>query len=299
MIVDSPARITHTRSWGDYFLIGFESPEIAQAAKPGQFLMVRVSSHPFPLLRRPFSIHDRNGSTLEIFFQVSGLGTSILAEKKEGEIVDILGPLGNGFGTGRGKRMAAVGGGRGIAPLYFLARALRERETELTIYYGGRTQSDIPLKDKFEAEATKLLCSTDDGSEGYSGLVTELFESEVSREKPDYLFACGPDAMMERLAGITQAHGIPAEFSLESIMGCGFGACWGCVKSIRRDEKEEWLKRDPLLVMKEYLISKALTTEKDCGRLQEEVAREVAEAIEYAQSSPDPDPESALRDVYA
>ena len=242
MKVDPTARITHKQNWDDYFLLRIESPEIAKEAKPGQFIMVKVSSLPYPLLRRPFSIHAQKDSSIELFFQISGLGSSLLADKKTDDVIDILGPLGNGFSGGQGKKLAAVGGGRGIAPLYFLAETLRTAGSEVALFYGGRTVTDIPLKEKFERLGFNLLCSTDDGSLGYNGLVTDLFESEVRQNKPDYLFACGPDAMMEELVRITRAHGIPAEFSLESIMGCGFGACWGCVKPIRRQGRNEWLK---------------------------------------------------------
>jgi len=245
MIKDPAARISLRRTWGDYHLIRMTSPRIAQQAHPGQFIMVRVSGSSVPLLRRPFSIHFSEEDDLDIFFQTTGMGTSILAEKKEGEELDILGPLGNGFDletASNGNKSVAVGGGRGIAPLYFLARKLLDAGSDITVLYGGKSARDIPLKELFEANNIPLLCSTDDGSEGFAGLVTELFVSRIERLKPGIIFACGPDLMMEEIAGITQKSGTPAQLSLESIMGCGFGACWGCVKRIRISGTEEWTK---------------------------------------------------------
>ncbi len=239
------ARIVGKQNWADYFLLRLESPIQAEAAQPGQFVMVRISDSTVPLLRRPLSIHAKQGPFLEVFFQTVGSGTALLAQKKAGDTLDVLGPLGNGFSLDnglRGKKVAAVGGGRGIAPLYFLACELKDSGVDVSVFYGGKTSRALPLRRKFEAAGFSLDCSTDDGSYGFHGLVTELFFSKVEPSKPDFVFACGPDLMMQDLAGIVHRKKIPAEMSLESIMGCGFGACWGCVKKIQKEENVEWLK---------------------------------------------------------
>lgn len=242
---DERAPIIRKESWNDYHLLAVESSPVAHSAQPGQFLMVRASSHPYPLLRRPFSIHSRNGRVIEIFFLKSGLGTSLLAQKKEGETLDLLGPLGIGFRLGRpaeGKSFFLVGGGRGIAPLYFLAQELEKMKADLKIFYGGKTEADLPLLSKFETTGFKVLSSTENGSFGFKGLVSELFEEELARSRPEAIYACGPEAMMKKIASLAAEKSVSAQFSLESVMGCGFGACWGCVKRIRREGKEEWLK---------------------------------------------------------
>lgn len=242
---NSRARIIRRQSWKDYFLFSLEFPRIPTEARPGQFLMVRVSEEPYPLLRRPFSIHFRENHTLDVFFQVVGLGTALLAQKKEGDHLDVLGPLGKGFTLGsrlNNKIFVLVGGGRGIAPLYFLAWELRSLGGMVKIYYGGKSLSDLPLKDKFEANDFSVACTTEDGSFGHQGLVSRLLESALEQIRPDSLFACGPEAMMKTIARMARQKKIPAEFSLESQMGCGFGACWGCVKRIKRDGKESWIK---------------------------------------------------------
>lgn len=245
MLIDRDARIVEKKSWGNYHLIKINSPEIAREAAPGQFLMVRVSDTQQPLLRRPISLHDARDGTLEIFFQVAGLGTRLLAEKQVGSHLDLLGPLGRGFTVQHkpyGREVFCVGGGRGIAPLYFLARKLLESGLKPTIFYGGRTSDDLPLVEKFKQAGLEILFSTDDGSLGFHGLVTELVKKALENRAPAYLYGCGPEAMMENLALLCQEKGLPAEFSLESIMGCGFGACFGCVKKIKRNGQAGYLK---------------------------------------------------------
>jgi len=244
MVHDLAARITARKRWGDYHWLRFETLAAAQA-RPGQFLMIKAGEASSPLLRRPLSLHDGDGRTLDIFFQVAGRGTALLAEKQEGQTLDILGPLGNGFdlgGLSAGATAWLIGGGRGIAPLFFLARALKERGARVKVLYGGKCAADLPIRDRFSAAGFDVACSTDDGSFGHAGFVTSLLSAELERSRPGVLFVCGPDPMMEKTAGIARTLGIPAQISLESIMGCGFGACWGCVKRIRRSGETKWRK---------------------------------------------------------
>lgn len=245
MLKDPQARIVGKKSWGDYFLLTLESAKIAAQARPGQFLMVRVNTHHQPLLRRPLSIHSKSENTIEIFFQISGLGTELLSQKELWDSVDILGPLGKGFKAGeelRGKNAAVVGGGRGIAPLYFLTQHLRSVGAAIKIFYGGKTQEDLPLKEKFQQTGFALFCSTDDGSFGFKGFVSDFFHEELEKFTPDRIFSCGPEQMMKKISDTAQKKRIAAEFSLESNMGCGFGVCWGCVRRIRKSNQEEWVK---------------------------------------------------------
>jgi dihydroorotate dehydrogenase electron transfer subunit len=245
MTIDRKARILDVTSWGDYRLLTIESPAVGGEARPGQFVMVKVSDAPFPLLRRPFSVHNASVIGIELFFKVAGRGTEILARKKADDVIDILGPLGKGYTVNReieGKKACLVGGGRGIAPLYFLGRELKAFGAEVTVLYGGRCRLDIPLTDKFKAAGLALLCATDDGSFGFEGLVSELLGRQLDRSPADILYVCGPDPMMEAVAGLALARGIPVEFSLESMMGCGIGACWGCVKRVRTEDGEGWVK---------------------------------------------------------
>ncbi|MDH4196572.1 MAG: dihydroorotate dehydrogenase electron transfer subunit [Candidatus Aminicenantes bacterium] len=245
MKIDPGARIVGHESWHDYHLLSVAVPAVAAAAAPGQFVMVKVNDQPYPLLRRPLSIHGRNGDRLEFFFKTAGVGTAILATKQPGDGLDLLGPLGRGFRPperAAGKLAYLVGGGRGIAPLFFLAEDLHARGVKVRVFYGGRTAADIPLRPKFERACWETGFATDDGSFGFAGLVTTLFAQEAAARRPDIVYACGPDPMFHTLAGAVRTLGVPAQFSLESIMGCGIGACWGCVHRIRKDGREAWVK---------------------------------------------------------
>jgi len=245
MLKDSKARITHKQTWNDYFHISIASPQMAQQAQPGQFIMVRTNQEHYPLLRRPFSIFYANKTNIDIFFQMVGIGTRLLGKMEPEDVLDIIGPLGKGFTIeegNRGKPVALVGGGRGIAPLYFLAHRLRAQGIEAKFYYGGKSLIDLPLKTQIHENKFVVSCSTEDGSFGFKGLITEVLESELDDLQPTVIYACGPDAMLQRIAQTANEKNIPAELSLESIMGCGFGACWGCVKKIKKEGKSSWTK---------------------------------------------------------
>ena len=245
MTIDRSARLRDVRGWGDHFNLTIDAPDVGREARPGQFVMVKVAEGAVPLLRRPLGIHDANPDGIELFFKVAGLGTAILSRKKPGDALDLLGPLGRGFsvpGPPGGGTAFLVGGGRGIAPLHFLARELLAAGVRIRVFYGGRTAADLPLRDKLAGAGAEVLCSTDDGSLGFAGLVTALVEREMGGPRPDRIYACGPDPMMKALAALAAGWGVPAEFSLESIMGCGIGACWGCVHRIKDERGGGWTK---------------------------------------------------------
>ncbi|MFQ6083027.1 MAG: dihydroorotate dehydrogenase electron transfer subunit [Candidatus Aminicenantia bacterium] len=252
MLIDSSAEITLKKNWSDWVLLSLRSSKIASLAKPGQFIMVKVSDGYYPLIRRPFSIHNialskNHPTAVEIFFQVVGYGTSLLAQKKVRERLDIVGPLGKGFSLSenlKDKKLYLIGGGRGIAPLFFLAKEIKKLEGEPIVFYGGKSKKDLPLVNQFLKEKIMVLTSTEDGSYGWKGLITHLVENNLEEEKDpiEKIFTCGPEEMMKKVAQIAKEKNIKAEFSLESIMGCGFGACWGCVVKVKKNRQECWVK---------------------------------------------------------
>ena len=245
MTIERDARLREVQRWGDFFRFGIDAPSAGRDARPGQFVMVRVSEGTSPLLRRPLGIHDANPGGLDLFFKVAGKGTEILSRKKPGDRLDLIGPLGKGFtvaAAAGGRTAFLVGGGRGIAPLYYLALELAKTGTRPVVFYGGRSLPDIPLRERFERAGLAHHCSTDDGSFGFAGFVTALVARELEKAEPALIYACGPDPMMKALAGIAASHRVPAEFSLESMMGCGIGACWGCVHRIRGEGGAGWVK---------------------------------------------------------
>jgi len=216
-------------------LLKIYSPEIARQVIPGQFVNVKVSNNHTPLLRRPFSVCDVEGDNIYIMFHIVGEGTKILAEKKQGELIDVLGPLGNGFNAGGAYDTAVfVAGGIGQAPFPFLFKRLYEKK-EIISFIGGRTQEDI-----ITYGVTSPFVSTDDGTIGFCGNVVELleFKLELLRSKSVKIFACGPVPMLKALSGFAIKYDFNCEVSTESAMACGFGICQGCpVESAHQDEK--------------------------------------------------------------
>ncbi len=243
------AVIKDKKSWGDYFFVTFQAPELAALAAPGQFVMVKVSPKGPPLLRRPFSLAsaDREEGTIAIFFQRVGLGTNLLSRYSPGEKISLIGPLGRGFSfedLAFPGELLLIGGGRGIAPLYYLAQKLKERGLKVIIFYGGKTQSDLPLREALAKKklADKLILATEDGSLGFKGLITDVLEQEVLSPLAKKAFVCGPEAMMKKVAELLRRWNLPGEFSLEAFMGCGFGVCWGCVRWIKRGQEYQLVR---------------------------------------------------------
>ncbi len=208
------------------FLLTFRSEEIAQTVLPGQFVNIRVSNSLHPLLRRPFSVYRAEGDSVQIIFNVMGIGTGILSTKRSGDTIDVLGPLGKPFRLDASYETALlVAGGLGVAPLPILTVSLRKRGKSIRTYFGARTKDQI-----VRAHLTNLQVATDDGTEGFCGTVVELFREELEHQQfsSPKIFACGPNAMLRSLAVVAENFKIPCEVSLESVMACGIGICQGC-----------------------------------------------------------------------
>lgn len=200
------------------------SPYIAKNAKAGQFVHIKVAEGHHPLLRRPFCIHDIEEETFSILYKIKGLGTKILSCKKEGDFLDVLGPLGNGFSIKEEfKNVLFLCGGIGIAPFPLLAKKLVD--ASITLLYGVKKKNEIiPLKD-LEKMGIEILLSTEDGSAGYKGTALELF-LKIKRDF-DQIYICGPKEMLFSLASIKKETHSQALF--EERMGCGVGGCGCCV----------------------------------------------------------------------
>lgn len=211
---------------------------------PGQFVHLRVGAFdqtPLPsydlLLRRPFSIHQHQGRTLEILYKVVGRGTEILSKKLPHEELDLLGPLGQGFflpPTGEEMKWEGepliVAGGMGIAPLLFLAKRIKSASPLVLI--GAKTKKNIFGENEFKKMGIKTLVATEDGSRGFKGMVTELLKkylSTINYKLLTIIYTCGPWEMLRKIAAISAEWKIPCQVSLEGQMACGVGACQGCV----------------------------------------------------------------------
>jgi len=199
---------------------------------PGQFFMVRVKDGLDPFLARPlawFNYLERK-NLIELVYQVVGRGTSVLSERKAGENITILGPLGKGFDLKKvsGKTML-VGGGVGIPGLWnFCRRFSEKRGCDLTLVWGAKTKNLFFLRSRIP-KGIRFIPVTEDGSLGRKGLATDIVLEIIEQDgKPDSLFGCGPKAMLKKLAEICRAHRIPGEVLFEERMACGVGACLGC-----------------------------------------------------------------------
>ena len=222
-----------------HVLLRLHAPLLVAAARPGQFVHVRVTEACDPLLRRPFSVMRTEAATglVDVLFQVVGRGTEALGQVVEGQTLDLLGPLGTPFLLPTGGSVVLVAGGVGVAPLVFLAEALAESPTDygLTGLFGARTESLLCCWLELAARCSEFEAVTEDGSLGRSGLVTEALAERLSTAPhPPTVYACGPLPMLAEVARLCEAAGAPAWVSLERWMGCGVGACLGCVVPARR-----------------------------------------------------------------
>jgi dihydroorotate dehydrogenase electron transfer subunit len=201
-------------------------------AHPGQFVQVAVSKTHDPLLRRPLSIHACTDDTTVLLYRVCGRGTTLLSEKKPGETLDVLGPLGRGFPLHHDKEAILVAGGMGIAPLYHLASVLAENSKKVYFYAGAKNSRELYVPEGLKEIAFSLVLATDDGSTGHHGLVTEAVAA-IIREKAAPVYCCGPLPMMQEVNRLASDCGREIFVSLEAGMACGVGACQGCVTPVR------------------------------------------------------------------
>ena len=212
-----------------------KAPEIAKEARAGQFLEIKVSETGEPFLRRPISIYniDKETGIVEFIFQVKGRGTNLLAERKIGDFIDIMGPLGfGGFKIQEYNNVAIIGGGIGTYPLYELAKELKGK-ANLNVYLGFRDKSLVTCEKEFEEIGlNKLVVTTDDGSYKEKGFAIDFMKKDIEENKVDMIFACGPLPMLKAVRAYAIENNIPCQISLEERMGCGIGACLGCAVKV-------------------------------------------------------------------
>ncbi len=198
-----------------------KNKRLASEAKPGQFVHIAIENG-VNLLRRPISICDSFMENTRIIFEIKGEGTKWLAERNEGDVLKVMGPLGTGFTPMRGKKAFVIGGGIGTFPLLKLCKALDRPE----IFLGFRNKDMVVMEDEFKAVGN-LHLATDDGSYGYHGFAITLAEGMI--DQCDIIYACGPRPMLKAVKLMAEKYGKKAEISMEERMGCGIGACLVCV----------------------------------------------------------------------
>jgi dihydroorotate dehydrogenase electron transfer subunit len=231
--------VLERRRAGAYQALTLVAPGIAEAARPGQFVhLLAGEDRSFPL-RRPFSIHrvERPGAalgTVEVVFDVVGAGTRALARLRPHDVVDVLGPLGRPFTPpDEPAGCVLVGGGYGTAPLFFLAGELRARRCRVDFAIGAATAAR--LLDAMEAKRLghSLTVTTDDGSAGRRGLVTDPLPGLLARAGAGRVYACGPMPMLAAVSRVAAAAGVPCQVAVEEQMACGTGICFSCVLPVR------------------------------------------------------------------
>lgn len=236
-IIDVLATVVETRCINSSVtVITLDCPAIATAAKPGNFVNIKVSDTTLPLLRRPFSIHNVRGNLIDIMVKSAGRGSALLCDSTKGSTVMVLGPLGTCFEmTGKTFRTAIlVSGGIGTAPMLFLEKRLLANGITVINLIGGRTKEEL-----LAGGLTNCRFATDDGSEGFHGTVVELLREELPALEQDgapKIFSCGPNPMLKAVAAFCQEHRLACDISLESVMGCGIGICYGCSVEVKNPE---------------------------------------------------------------
>jgi len=243
MPVDVEARVIgNTRLSSDYNVIALAAPEIAAAAAPGQFVMVKPGRGSAPLLRRPFSVFEilrTNGRAdgLTLLSKRVGITTQMLFDAVEGDVVSCLGPLGQPYAAVAPPVQAwMVAGGVGLAPFAVLTEDLRRRGTPLTLFYGARTSRDLFYLDWFGSRGVRMVLATEDGSAGDHGRITVSLERELKNQAAPrdlMIYACGPERMLEAVTKVAAQFNRPSQVSVERVMGCGLGGCYSCVIPVR------------------------------------------------------------------
>ena len=248
-----------------YRHLGILTPGFPQAFAPGQFVMVRPSLAVDPFLPRAFSIYrigpsaDRGAPVVEILYKVLGKGTQCLSRQEPGQEIELLGPLGNSFAVREDVDVAVlVAGGIGVPPIAALARHIRNPQSAIrgcVVFLGGKTSEDILCVNDFEAAGATVHITTEDGSLGARGLITDLLGPLLesvgeqatwqsgNQEGPNRpiaqspnrlcIFTCGPPGMLAAVARLAETLGVACQTSVEANMACGFGACMGCAIEVR------------------------------------------------------------------
>ena len=219
------------------------SGDCTDFTRPGQFLNIRLDGL---FLRRPISVCDWTDDSVTILYKVVGTGTRKMSAMKEGETLDILTGLGNGYDTQKsGSSPLLVGGGVGVPPLYGLCRALIAEGKQPTVILGFNTANEVFYEEEFKALGANVIVATADGSRGVKGFAAHAMEGL----EYTYVYTCGPELMLKSVYDAAPTSG---QFSFEERMGCGFGACMGCTCKTKYGNKRI-CKDGPVLVKEEIV----------------------------------------------
>jgi dihydroorotate dehydrogenase electron transfer subunit len=243
MPVQVQGEVLSLRRVGAYHAMTLVAPGMAELTRPGHFVAVQVGGpESSMLLRRAFAIYDVKergvyGGTLEIVFSVNGKGTAWLASRRPQDKLDLVGPLGKPFRLPAQPVTATlVGGGYGSAPLLPLAAILRERGCRVDFVLGAATADRLFGQLDAKRIASSMEVTTDDGSQGRQGRVSDVLPQLLDRTVSDVLYACGPMGMLRAVSDLAAERGIPCQVAVEESMACGIGVCMTCVLPVVGDD---------------------------------------------------------------
>jgi len=225
-----------------YWIVGVKSVYLATHSQPGQFVMLRIPATNL-LWGRAYSVYDTDRENVYFLFKTIGRGTKLLAEKKVGDKVEVIGPLGQGFTAPKKEEISLlVGGGVGLPPLYFYAKTHRTHAPRMRVLIGARNKENVILEKEFQNLGCQVEVSTEDGSYGVRGLVSDILNNCIKNnfkmKSCLRIYSCGPNAMLKAVGKIGLDHEIRTELSLEEAMACGLGVCLGCVVKTRCTDGE-------------------------------------------------------------
>jgi dihydroorotate dehydrogenase electron transfer subunit len=305
--------LLHRRIAPEYFCLRLLCPEIARSAQPGQFILLRVNELRDPFLRRPFSFsrilppkgkrtRPEDEGALEICYKIVGRGTSLMTQLREGQRLDVLGPLGKGFWEIEGQERAIlVGGGIGVAPLLPWAERLQgerrkrkkapkslEGNPEVLVLIGGKSRDKILGMRELKKIGGEPQVATEDGSLGMQGLATDLLERELMTQgsKSVSLYACGPMPMLARVAQIADQFDLPCQVLMEARMACGVGACLGCAVKVKEYASGRRSESEDPIAARERIVPAGECGEGEMGSAKESLVPVITEvaAFRYARA---------------
>jgi dihydroorotate dehydrogenase electron transfer subunit len=235
--------LSHKKYGDQYHSLTIVAPEIGEKVRPGQFINIRCGQDRSFILRRPFSVyrvHKRGGwsSTIEVVFDIRGPGTQYLSQARTHASIDVIGPVGRGFLLPKRRaHCLLIGGGIGAAPLFFLADELRNEGHRVDVILGARSARYLLNAIEVRRLASVYHITTEDGSMGEQGRVTDVLEDTVEKCDTEVVYTCGPHPMLAAISSFCAARKLPVQVAVEELMACGYGVCMTCVMPVKNKKK--------------------------------------------------------------
>lgn len=240
-MIQTMAEVVGIENLGNgYVVLSTECSEIAKDAVPGHFVNIKINGVPDVLLRRPICIFCVDGDIVKFFVKLVGKGTEWLGSRSIGDKIDMIGPLGKGvFNDDGAERVVLVAGGVGLAPLFYYLTYNKKSDKKTVLFYGARTKEEICFKGELAELVDEVFFSTEDGSLGEKGFVTDAInKASLDFTKDDLMMICGPKPMLKSVIAFAESVKVSCQVSLENYMGCGTGVCLSCAIPVLEYDSE-------------------------------------------------------------